>query len=123
MFKYTGILRRLMIFLLAFICLHGSLWSQQKSDSLMHLLEMAETNGGKITLLNLLAHDLRRSAPDSALRYAEEALELSRQKDDSLSMAESWYRIGMVHRVQFRLDEARDWLIKSQGVFERYGDH
>ncbi len=95
--------------------------SDQKSDSLLGLLHETISRKEKIKILNEIAHELRRSHPDSAISFAEQALRLSIEENDSLGMADAYFETGMVHRYQFHIDEARDWLLKSYGIFLRLG--
>ncbi len=106
---------------LAILWTATSLFAQnnQKSDSLFVLLQGTDSPKEKIILLNEMARELRRTHPDSALDYAADALKISLQKSDSIGMADAYFETGMVYRYQFRLDEAREMLLKAYAVYLR----
>ncbi|MGV3560912.1 tetratricopeptide repeat protein [Larkinella arboricola] len=68
-----------------------------KRDSLEALLQKAGPDTNRVRLLNDAAAIYWSSDPEKLKRYAEEAMQLSRQLDDGVGMGRSYVSMGIYH--------------------------
>ena len=113
-----------LILLLLFFCSIGLL-SQESSvvDSLLSVLENPVEDTNRVNILNSLAEELRKTNPEQANKYAEEALALSSELNYKKGIAGSYFSLGRIYRAQFNLTEARVNYLKSVQVYKELGDH
>ncbi len=69
----------LVLLLLVYAPVFAQKQGKEKIDSLFAVLGQTKDDTSKVTLLNLIANELRNNEPDSAIYFAELALELSRK--------------------------------------------
>ncbi|MCH8317951.1 MAG: tetratricopeptide repeat protein [Bacteroidetes bacterium] len=90
-------------------------------DSLETLLKTA-TDTTRINLLNDLAFEYRRSKPEKAKGYAEEALALSKKVGFKKGIARSLKNIGIFYYTQGNYDKAIDHYLRSLKIYEKLDD-
>ena len=102
-----------------------ALLSQESSvvDSLSSVLDNSAGDTNRVNALNSLAEELRKTDPEQANKYAEEALALSTELNYKKGIAGSYFSLGRVYRAQFNLTEARGYYLKSVQVYKELGDH
>ncbi|MCK4631089.1 MAG: tetratricopeptide repeat protein, partial [Bacteroidales bacterium] len=113
------------LILLSFLFCPFALFSQESSvvDSLSSVLDNSVEDTNRVNTLNSLAEELRKTDPEQANEYAEEALALSSELNYKKGIAGSYFSLGRVYRAQFNLTEARGYYLKSVQVYKEIGDH
>ncbi len=114
-----------LLILLSFLFCPFALYSQESSvvDSLSSVLDNSVRDTNRVDALNSLAEELRKTNPEQANKYAEEALALSRELNYKKGIAGSYFSLGRIYRAQFNLTEARSYYLKSVQIYKELGDH
>ncbi|ALO14933.1 Autoinducer 2 sensor kinase/phosphatase LuxQ [Salinivirga cyanobacteriivorans] len=99
------------------------LFAQQNNiDSLQQLLKKETSVETRIDALNRLALILRRSYPDSALKYGEQANKIALKTGDSSRLAENHKNIGNIYYIKNQLDTAIKHFEQAMEIFEKKKD-
>jgi len=99
------------------------LFAQQNNiDSLQQLLKKEPSIETRIDALNRLALILRRSYPDSALKYGEQANKIALKAGDSSRLAENYKNIGNIYYIKNQLDTAIKHFEQAMKIFEKKKD-
>jgi len=91
-------------------------------DSLKTVIQTASQDTTKIKALNALAEKFITSKPDTALVWAQQALELSQDADWQQGLISSWHNIGYVHYVQSNYPAALKSWTRTLELREQQGD-
>src|SRR2546430_13591198 len=98
------------VLLLHLFCCPALSFSQSgKADSLRKIISNTKSDVDKIIALNELALEMRLSNADSALIYAEHALELATKANLQKYMASSYNTVGLIKRNQNQNEEAIEY--------------
>ncbi len=106
-----------------FIIMFASLFSaptfaqKNVTDSLVEMLNKPSTTKGKITLLNQLSTYLRRSYPDSALKYSAEAQKKARSIGDDSLLAVVFKNMGNVYFIKDNFDQAHRFYKNARQIY------
>ncbi len=103
-------------------CLTGIMHAQSQADSLHRVLQQTESTETRIDALNQLTLVLRRSYPDSALKYGEIAKRVAMETGDSLRLATSYKNIGNIYYLKNHLDTAIKYFEQALEIYEQNND-
>lgn len=109
------------IFLLAFVSLISSLYSQNNKDSLLSVYKEANTDSSKIDALHQFIKT-NYSTPDSAIKYAQFAVEFSENIDNKNWLAKSYNLLAVAYYYQGDLNNSKDNLKKSLHYYSELRD-
>jgi len=87
-------------------------------DSLKNELLIAREDTTQVNILLNLFWQYRRTKPDTALFYAEQAYQVSNKSDNKTGLAKSLYRIGTIHKFRGDFTKAFDFFNRSKNLFE-----
>ncbi len=94
------------LLLLGIVYFFGTALKAQPVDSLKQLYEESENDSIRLHALNELAWEYRYLHPEAAIRYAEEAAVLARQRKDTGALASALLRKAFTLRKQGHLNQA-----------------
>ena len=94
----------------------------RKIDSLQAVLATANEDASKVTLLNLIASELIRTAPDSALTYVDLAFDLAEANGSDLKIAECYSITGNIFRAKYDYRKAAELHLEVLGMYEDWGE-
>ena len=109
------------IYLLAlFIFLSAVCFSQnQKTDSLITVLNNAKNDIGKAQLYNTISDEFKTSDPKKMLQYANLALQLSQKINYKSAEGNGFLNIGVANIILGNYSVALDNFTKAQTIFEK----
>jgi signal transduction histidine kinase/DNA-binding NarL/FixJ family response regulator len=112
------------IFLISFNLVVSSIFSQDivKTDSLIKLLSKALDDSAKIRILQNLFWEYRRSNPEKALEFANQALEISQSISYPKGTAQSLHNIGIIRKIQGNYEMASSLLLEAKNYYEKIHD-
>ncbi len=119
-----GLIKSICLVLVVFVW-SSSIYSQNsKIDSLKQLLQNnIRVDSKKVDLLNELSFSFRRSNPDSLLKYAKEAKNLSLKLDYNSGQGRSLFLQGIHAFDKHELDNALEYFEKSVSVYSSLHDY
>lgn len=95
--------------------------SQSKTDSLRSALN-TENEKGKINILHLLIFETWLNYPDSALKYAEQALILSRKVDDQKKISKSLRLLGGTYNYKGEFETSLEYNLRALEIANQIND-
>jgi signal transduction histidine kinase len=107
------------IFFLLLFLISGNLFSQERSDSLLMLLE-SRTDTGRIDLLKNLCWENRYSNPRDAMKYGIEALVLSREAERYGDESEINNYLGIIQRNFGDHATALEYFFEAQSIAKEH---
>jgi len=93
-----------------------------KTDSLQVVLQVTQIDSIKLNTLNKLTVYLRRSFPDSALFFAQQAELLALKLNNKNKLAECYKNIGNIYNGKDRFKLAIEYYEKSVQLYQATGD-
>ena len=117
-------MKNLSLFLFVLLLSPGILLHAQDSriDSLKAILSNVGEDASRVNTLNDIAYELRRSAPDEAIRYGSEAKNLAEQLNYAEGVAQANKNIGLGFYMQSEFTEALRYWEPALEQFEELGD-
>lgn len=107
------------VFILVLILLSENMFPQEKTDSLLNLLD-SHTGQARIEVLGELCWQNRFSHPEDALRYGLEALELANQFESSGYEASIHNYLGVIQRNVGNHAMALEYFFNAQRIARRH---
>ncbi|MCB2219864.1 MAG: tetratricopeptide repeat protein [Bacteroidetes bacterium] len=93
-----------------------------KIDSLSQLIDASPDDSSKVNLLLNLYWEYRRSDPEKALSYANQAFQLSTTLDYTFGIASSRHQIGIIEKIQGNYLEASEAFQGALSNFQKIHD-
>ncbi|MES2591478.1 MAG: tetratricopeptide repeat protein [Bacteroidota bacterium] len=87
-------------------------------DSLQNLLKVSKEDTSKVTVLNALFAEIRKTAPEKSLEYAERAFRLSQKLPYKLGMAKSLSNIAFYHMVNNNFEKAAEYNLQLLKIYQ-----
>ncbi len=111
------------IWLILFCCIHTPVRSQQTAtDSLLKLISTAKDDSAKVILQLALSKEYRGNNPAEALRFANEAKQLSEKINYPKGSANAFKGLGLVYVLQGKYVETIESYEQSLAIFDSLGD-
>ncbi len=115
-------MKRLLIYIVFFYGLtFTSSIAKQNIDSLSGVLQNAEADTNRVTILNQLATEFININPDSALTYNDQAFILAETLGNDMLLAECYYVIGNILRAKYNYVQAAEMHLEALAIYEELG--
>jgi two-component system, sensor histidine kinase len=107
-----------------FICMlsFGFLMAQELPDSILNKLENASVDTIKVNILNKYAFSVFRSNPDATLKFARQALDISKEQEYLSGQVKALNYIGIAYHILGEFDSARSYYNQSLNIVESTND-
>lgn len=92
------------------------------SDSILQVIQASPNQTTKLIALNDLTHALRNKFPDSALNYAQQAIQLAQQINHSKELARTNQNIGNILIKKGKFTEAKEHYLAALQINRATGD-
>jgi signal transduction histidine kinase/Tfp pilus assembly protein PilF len=114
----TGILHKAMLTALLFLIVAVHYAQTPKADSLKKALTTVGSDTSRVNTLIGLCWELRTTAPETAIQYADEAVKLSRVLKFKNGEAKGLNNIGVVYHLQGEYDKSLKFYNQAAGVYK-----
>jgi len=93
-----------------------------KIDSLRNILNTADEDSLKVEILLDLFWEYRRSNPEKAIEYSQQALEIAQSIEFTMGIARTLHNCAVIRKVQGNYDSAFRLLLEAKIQFEQIKD-
>ncbi|MBX2932406.1 MAG: tetratricopeptide repeat protein [Chitinophagaceae bacterium] len=124
LFTKKAILLSLLVIHFSLFTVHAQKQGQERIDSLQTALKKAKQDNNKVNILNALSEHAgwRKGNYDTALFYAQNALQLAQKLRFKKGESDAYNNIGMIHLYQENYQEALNKFSLSLQTSEQAGD-
>jgi len=103
------------------ICSSDISFSQDKTDSILQVLELMEEDTNKVNLLRSLSRELTSRDTEKALAFANRSLELAKKLNFKTAIARNYNHIGVIYNNQGNYSKALGFYLKAVKIHEELG--
>ncbi len=113
------VLLKLLILFIGIFITYNFLYSQKNIDSLITLSKTTLNDSNKIVILQQISWELKYAKPTEAIKYANQALDLSRQKQYHNLEAQSLKYIATSQLLSGNYNKAENYFLAAIKIFDK----